>query len=175
MPQSPLVYVKTETRGNVHLDAILREFTDIAKKQARIGILEPKRTYPDSPATLGEVALWNEFGVHDRDGKQRVPARSFIRSTVDKRQEAVYKMLEKAIAGIVDEKLTAVDALRAVGVFLVNAIRSTIKRRIDPALAPLTLKLRKEQGITGTIPLLATHFLYNSISFAVRDVVSGDD
>jgi len=174
MPSFVSIRIKSQSRGDISFADLIKTHQDLARKNVTIGILEPDRKYPDSDATLGEVALWQEFGTHRKDGSVMIPARSFLRTPFDATAERVFEMMRSSLPLIADDKKTVAKALAEVGTFVVNTIQRTIRMRIAPALAPYTLQKRREQGISGTIPLSATNFLYNSIHYAVRINQAGD-
>jgi hypothetical protein len=173
----PLIRPKVVTRmkGDVYNKALIKTLKASIGQYVAIGILEPDRMYPGKvtslgyspPVSLGQVALWQEFGTHTRDGRVWVPARSFLRTPVDKGMPAINRMKARLLDKIVHGEMGFKQAFETIGADIVRRMTNTIKRRIDPPLANLTLKLRKEQGITGTIPLFATRMLINSIHFKV--------
>ena len=166
--------VKTTTKGDVNYARLISDANKMRSMYAAIGILEPQRVYPETGALLGEVALDQEFGTTSSGGKQLIPSRSFIRTPVDQGTQAIVDMMMMLQGKIQDGVMTVPRALATVGADIVRRMQTAIKKRIDPALAEMTLKLRQERGITGTIPLYATGFLYRSIHFAVRSWTSGD-
>lgn len=165
------VKIKSTTRGDVDFRDLLKECQDLGTSEVVVGIVDAGRTpYEGSKATLGEVALWQEFGTHDRRGNVMTPARSFIRTPTDNATEAIRAMMEQALVDLADKKTTVKKALGNVGRYLVRRMQDAIKRRINPPLAPYTLMKRREQGITGTIPLYATTSLYRAINSTVRRI-----
>jgi len=168
------VRIKTTTKGDVLFEDLKRQYRDLSRKHVSVGILEPHRRYPNSNAMVGEVALWQEFGTQPKGGRPGIPARSFLRTPFDKGLGALFRLKTQLLGMIADDRITVTQALQKLGADAVNRIQTTIKRRIAPELRPFTLEKRKEQGITGTIPLYATHFLYDSIHFAVRTTGKDD-
>lgn len=166
--------VKTTAKGDATFTQLLADVRRLGSRYVAVGILEPDRKYPDSDATLGQVALWQEYGTHNAKGFPMIPARSFLRSPVDVGMDAIMALKAKLYARVVAKTMTVDKGLAAIGADVVRRMQTTIKRRIAPELAPFTLAMRKENGIQGTIPLLATGFLYNSIHFAVRSFGRGD-
>lgn len=163
------VKARTTTKGGDPSFAdIIKHARLIGEQYVAVGILEPQRRYPDSDATLGQVALWQEFGTHTAKGKPMIPPRSFLRTPVDVGRAGIEELKARLLQRIFDGKLSPATALASIGADVVRRMQNTIKKRIAPKLAPYTLEKRKEAGISGTIPLLATQFLYNSIHFAVR-------
>lgn len=168
------VTIKSTTRGDVSFRDLLRECQDLGTHEVVVGIVDAgRKPYEDSDATVGEVALWQELGTHDKQGNVLTPARSFIRTPTDKAEEAIRGMMAQALVDLADKKTTVKKALGNVGRYLVRRMQDAIKRRIAPALAPYTIMKRREKGITGTIPLYATTTLYRSINSTVRRIGDG--
>lgn len=162
------IKVKTTTKGDVAYNEVRRQVGELARQYVSIGILEPGRAYPNSDVTVGEVALWQEFGTKPKGSRPGIPARSFLRTPFDKGVNAIAALKTRLLGQIFEGKLTVSDGLARLGADAVRRIQTTIKKRIEPPLRPYTLAKRREQRITGTIPLLATRFLFDSIHFAVR-------
>lgn len=129
-----------------------------------VGITEPDATYPDSGknVTVGQVAAWMEFGTHSRDGVPIVPARSFIRTPVDAGMASIQKVKDRALAGIIEERLSIEDGLGSIGDHIVQLMRNAIVRGISPRLADRTLKRKRALGQPDT-PLIATKFMFDHI------------
>jgi len=172
MPRILHVKIKTSSKGDVTFSELKKQYRDLSRKHVTVGILEPGRAYPNTEATVGEVALWQEFGTRPKNGRA-IPSRSFLRTPFDKSTDAIFRLKTKLLAQIAADKITVVQGLQFLGADLVRRMQTAIKKRIPPPLRPYTLERRKEKKISGTIPLYATGFLYNSIHFAVRD--SGQD
>jgi hypothetical protein len=128
------------------------------------GISEPDAAYPDSKATVGQVAAWMEFGTHTADGKPIVPARSFIRTPVDVGMGSIDKVRARALAGIIEERSSIKDALDEIGGQLVKLMRNAIVRGIAPRLADRTILRKRALGQPDT-PLIATRFMFDHIDF----------
>lgn len=168
-------HVTIKRRGDMDFRKLENMVRDLADQYVAIGILEATRSYPDSTATLGEVAMTQEFGTETAKGTVAIPSRSFLRTPVDKAIETLVALQETLLNRVFDEKMTVPKALGRMGAEVVRIMQTAIVKRIDPPLRPLTLQLRKERGITGTIPLLATRWLYQNIHFAVRKITGSAD
>lgn len=168
MPPTLKGRVRTTMKGDADFKRLLRDMGKLGSQYVAVGILEPDRTYPDSDATLGQVALWQEYGTHDAKGFPVIPSRSFLRDPVDSAIGPIEALKAKLLRKVQDKAITAEKGLATIGADIVRRIQTAIKKRIDPPLRPYTLKMRKKKGITGTIPLIATSFLFDNIHFAVR-------
>lgn len=122
------------------------------------------------PLSLVEVATVHEFGT--RDGK--IPERSFLRSTLTRRESNYGKLLmgalqrsldEVSIDGIGDVAGAFARQLDAVGLRVVRDVQTTIRDSGPgwPANAPLTVATKGSSK-----PLIDTGRLRQSIRHAVR-------
>jgi hypothetical protein len=137
------------------------DFVKRNKPFVKVGLQgeEGASPHPNNPegqrTTLAEVATFNEFGT------ERIPERSFIRSTMDENRR---KLLMENIKLFFQMAAGKMNTERALGI-LGKKITSLIKRKITtlttPPNAPITI-LRKGSGN----PLIDTGFMRQS----VRDV-----
>lgn len=122
------------------------------------------------PLTLVEVATVHEFGTED--GK--IPERSFLRSTLTRRETVYGKILTAALQRALDE--VSADGigdvagafarqLEVIGLRVVRDVQTTIRDSGPgwPANAPLTIALKGSSK-----PLIDTGRLRQSIRHAVR-------
>lgn len=130
-------------KGGVKITDIKRNWNKLSNtmrllsgdgKAVFVGILEEDFDKPhgDGPETLGEVAMYNEFGT------SRVPARSFIRATFESRgayQSLTVSLLKRVIAGT----LTIDQARNILGSSIAKSFIKAINDGIDPANAEATL------------------------------------
>lgn len=95
--------------------------------------------------------------------KITIPARSYIRSTVDENEEKYSKTASKLMGKIVDSKMTKEEALALMG----QMIEGDIKRKIitvrTPPNAESTIKRKGSDN-----PLVNTGLLGGSIRFVVK-------
>jgi len=123
----------------------------------KIGILErnAKDKYPNG-ATLGEVAVRNEFGIGP-------PERRFLRSTFDQKN----KQWAKEIAKYMSQQSVRSTFDRRVTIFIGKVIRNDVAQTVllkkSPPNARFTV-LRK--GFND--PLIHTFKLHNSLNFEVK-------
>jgi len=110
-----------------------------------------------APRSLLEIAIIHEFGGG------HVPARSFIRATIDEKRAEIQTEQLRAARAVLAGKVTADVALQRLGAFVVGLIQARIVAGIAPALAPSTM--RRKGG--KTTPLILTGQLRSSITYAV--------
>ena len=154
----------------------LRRVRELAKgRSVRVGVLadaskrEPtkgtaskkKRTREkaekSAPYSLLEVAIVHEFGGG------HVPARSFIRATVDEKRTEIQALQLALAKQVLLGKITADQALGQLGAKVASWVQARIVAGIAPALSPSTLKRKKRK----TTPLILTGQLKSSVTFAV--------
>ena len=117
----------------------------IKGKRVVVGVFDEK---------VAEYALINEFGT------ERIPQRSFLRSTMDENQNAVITEYVKAYNETQDFDL----AMESAGEFLKNKVIAKITSGEFPPNAPATIK---KKGTNQ--PLIDTGTLINSIDYVVRE------
>jgi len=102
-----------------------------------------------------EIAIIHEFGGGT------VPARSFIRATMDERSSEILALHADLARSVIAGTITADAALARLGETVVAMVKARISGGISPALAASTL--RKKGG--KNTPLIATGQLLNSLSW----------
>jgi phage gpG-like protein len=133
------------------------------KAGVRVGVLNdaPKKEREGATGKLSllEVAAVHEFGA-PRAG---IPARSFIRATIDERTEDIARlervMLAKVVAGDIELK----PALDAIGAKVAGWIQQRIAAGIEPALSPATVAKKK-----SSTPLVDTGQLRSAVTWLVE-------
>lgn len=166
----------TDTGGGAReLLARVRELA--AGKKVRVGVLadEPKeavargkhskkgrirdkvaRRAAARPSLL-EVAIIHEFGGG------RVPARSFIRATMDEKRAEIVALQVHLAQQVLKGTMTPEQALNALGAKVAAWCQARIVAGIAPPLAASTLRRKKRK----TTPLILTGQLKSSITWAV--------
>lgn len=126
------------------LDARLKELAGV---ETKVGWFE-SATYPDG-RPVAAVAAGNELGIPSRS----IPARPFMRPTASEQKPkwgGTSGMLAKRV---LVGKMTAVEAMDALGLVAEGDISKTIASIWAPPLSPITLMARKyrEEGkkVTG--------------------------
>lgn len=140
----------------------LRAFAQ-SKRTVRVGILSdaPKKEREGATGKLSllEVAIIHEFGAPAAN----IPARSFIRATVDEHAADIAKLQRVLGAQVVAGKLTEEQALSALGAKVAGWVQARIAAGIDPALAPETVKRKKSSK-----PLIDTGQLRSAVTHVVE-------
>lgn len=128
----------------------------------KVGILEGA-TYSGETAPAGTlvapIAAIHEFGGGD------VPARSFMRSTVEREQG---EWIKAAVAYLKKNPAKVRQAFMLVGELASKAMQEAIEWGIDPPLAEETIARKRKRGKQNPdTPLIDTGTLQESISYEV--------
>jgi hypothetical protein len=70
----------------------LQNYENMFRDEVKVGYPRPSAPYPDSDATVADVAMWNEFGV---PGK--IPSRPFFRTAWNSFKAGMKDSLRKSI------------------------------------------------------------------------------
>lgn len=133
-----------------------------------------KEVPPDAPpaggVNLATVAEAHEFGT------VTIPQRSFLRSTGDAEGKKWLRAFGAAIRAYAEGSGRGFERrIRVLGNVAVSDVRNTIRRRIAPPLAAVTVaRRRKGRGSGEDVPLIDTGQLVNSIRSAATDSPDGD-
>jgi hypothetical protein len=137
----------------------------MSKSSVNVGVLgtAAEEQHGDSDATVGEIALIQEFG------NDHIPARPFVREAVVWGDHAGLKRIMAKVAKDVLRGTPQHVALAEAGRWAVRKIRATISSRVFVPNAPSTV-LRKGNDYT----LRDSYQMRNAVSFEiVRGLFSG--
>lgn len=107
--------------------------------------------------SLLEVAAVHEFGAG------HVPARSFIRATIDEKRSEIERLQEQLAVKVVEGKITPEDALGLVGAKVAAWCQARIAAGIAPPLKPATIARKG-----SSTPLINTGQLRSAITWRVE-------
>jgi hypothetical protein len=142
--------VSTKVRSNFDVDAVNKMIEDLkGGVQVHVGIFDDK---PD----LAAIAVWNEYGT------SRIPARPFMRSTLDRRSAAYDRQMEKIFTKVMTGKVNVLTGLATLGKQIAKDISNSIDKWKKPPNAISTIK---KKGFND--PLVETGELMNSIEYRV--------
>ena len=131
-----------------------------ASKKARIRAKVAAKS--GATKTLLEIAIIHEFGGG------HVPARSFIRATMDERRDDIAKLQVAVARQVLAGALTAEQGLAQIGAKVASWVQARIVAGIAPPLAASTLRQKRRLSGKGKeTPLVLTGQLKSSITFAV--------
>lgn len=108
----------------------------------------------------------HEFGRQDKS----IPARSFMRSTIDRMAPEIRKTQDRMFDLLLQGKLDAKKALGLLGQQIQQGMQKAIEDGLEPELAESTKKRRRQGDGSGVFkPLLDTGQMKNSITYEVRE------
>lgn len=169
--------VTVQDHGGAALLKRVRELS--GGRKVRVGILadKPKDAAPVKGSTskkarvrakvaatksLLEIAIIHEFGGG------HVPARSFIRATMDERAADIQRLQVAVARQVLSGALTAEQGLSQIGAKVAAWVQARIVAGIAPALAESTRRQKRRLGGKGKdTPLILTGQLKSSVTFAV--------
>ena len=140
------------------------------KMSLEVGVFADAKN-PDAAGTayVAEYARYNEEGVKGKNGNQRIPQRSFMRSTEKKQRKKwsakLGNIVDKVIA--TDSDLNVDDELYKVG----DIARKDIINKIDSNIGPENAEsTKKRKGPKKTQTLIDTGALRQSIEARIKNV-----
>lgn len=150
---------------------VLKSIHDLVKKEVLIGIPESedaRNTREAEGSPLGNAAIGY---IHETGSPiNNLPARPFLVPGVEKALPAATAKLKSGATKALDGQRDAGDkSMHAAGLIAQNSVRATINAGVSPPLAPSTLAGRRRRGRTGTVPLIDTGQLRNSITYVIRN------
>lgn len=96
----------------------------------------------EEPATVAGIAAANEYGT------KRIPARPFMRLTIERQRQAWEEQTKKEFIRIMDGKQDTTKALARIGAKMVGDLQATIRSNVPPANAASTV-LTKTSSLKG--------------------------
>lgn len=143
------------------------QIEELKKLQCRVGYQRGEKTEKDG-TDLVDIAVINEVGT------DTIPARPFMRESVDNNKDAIGKICKEALKTVVQGG-TAEQALEAIGNIQVGYVSDTISKSKSWAEpnAESTIKQKTKNGNTGDQPLVDTSQLMQSPHFVI--VPKGED
>jgi hypothetical protein len=142
---------------------IVREMTSAQNAVVTIGIQQGSINAEGTD--IAEYGFTNEFGgtVTHEGIRVRIPQRSFMRTAWDENLSRINGRINTEYAQILAGNSTLFVAMRRVGLFVETAIKTKIGSNIQPANAPITIRMK---GSDRT--LINTNAMLNSIIYVVN-------
>lgn len=146
----------------VKWDKIKKSILNLDNEFVTVGVQSGENT--DKGASIAEYAFYNEYGTESQDGKTIIPARSFIRSTMDESRQAISKFIDAKFLEVVDnpDLATARKALGNIGQLVQGLIQKKITILKDPPNRPRTIVKKGSSN-----PLIDTGQLRSAIRYKV--------
>jgi hypothetical protein len=138
----------------------MQALRELASAHVVVGIREEAGRYEgdgdDGPATVAQVAAFNEFGLG-------VPERSFLRATFDGKRKELEAAAMAEVRGVLEGRQDVTKALSRLGLRAAADVQATITELREPPNAPATIKKKGSSK-----PLIDTGRLRASVDFEVR-------
>lgn len=121
--------------------AILEEISRTGARQVLVGIQEGAKTHVQSQKgrtqkagiSIAEYAAQNEFGT------DKIPERSFMRSTFDERFSDIQTLVFTQFGLVIDQKITLDVAFNRIGLGITGMIQQKIRQIRTPPNSPVTI------------------------------------
>ena len=151
---------------------LLDNIKNLKDKVGKVGWFENSKYSTGEQLPVAYVAAVHEYG----NPAKHIPARPFMRPTIDEKQNEWKGIIEKGAKQVVAGKSTLDAVLEAVGSRAAGEIRKKIASIQSPALSPKTianrLKKKANKKVIGklTKPLIETGVLYGTLTNTVEDI-----
>lgn len=141
-------------------ERIKREMKLLDNSFTKVGVQQD--TLRDDLSDQLVVAFANEFGT------KNIPARPFVRATVDLKKQAIFSLQRKMYENVVLGRMSTLIALKAIGEYTQRQMQRYMKRLKTPVNAPSTQRRKgkrksKKAGFMINNPLVDTGNLVQSI------------
>jgi hypothetical protein len=110
----------------------LRKYEDMFRDEVKVGYPRPSIPYPDSDATVADVAMWNEFGV---PGK--IESRPFFRTAWNSFKAGMKDVLKRSIDTFKKGKYA--KSLEFAAIMFANEVQNQITAGSWKANSPKTI------------------------------------
>lgn len=140
-------------RTRTNLDGLRKlraRFREMNERAVKVGVVG------GDSSDLAVVAAANEFGT------DKIPERSFMRSTLRENTDKYNKGLQRGLEAVLDDKISAKQALDLVGIEVVKDVQAKIVELDSPANAEATIEKKGSSN-----PLVDTGRLLQSIKHEV--------
>lgn len=136
------------------------QIEELKKLQVRVGYQEGQQVLPNDyeDANILDIAVFNEVGT------ATIPARPFMRQSVDNNKEAIEKVCKAALKTVVQGG-TAEQALETIGNVQVGYVSDTISKSKNWAEPNAESTIAQKKG--GDVPLADTGRLMQSPHFVI--------
>jgi hypothetical protein len=136
------------------LNAILKELKALDKMAVKVGVTEDAGDHDG--VSVAEYAAYNEYGT------STIPSRPFIRGWLDNKSENIKTTIDKIGGKVRDGKWTAEDAIKRLGEFAQDGIKSYIRNGDFESNARSTVQRKGSSK-----PLIDTGTMRNSVRYEV--------
>lgn len=146
--------VKINSTGGKGIKSL---FKRLEKGTVDVGILSSEGKHQSSEMTVAQIGFFHEFGT------EKVPERSFIRSTMEGQSRDIKTVAGSQYKKVLDGSITTEEGLGVLGAFTAGLIQ---EKFTDNDWVPNSEKTQERKG--SSTPLIDTGQLRQSISFKVN-------
>lgn len=154
-----MISAKVTVNTTDTLKKVKKTLERIKGSYVTVGVHEDAGEYEDG-TSVAEVALWNEFGT------ERIPERSFIRSTLHENMSRINGWRQDLLSDVIEDKITLEHALDVLGFRMRELVRAKINSNIPPPNAPSTVAHKRLEGVPPRT-LVETGLLARSVEYKV--------
>ena len=144
------------------MEKIMKLLGKFKKTRINVGVFSSSiNSEGKKPVYVADYATANEYGT------DKVPERSFVRSTFDEKEASWSKEMENVLDAITSGKLKNIDSeIYKIGAMARTDIINKIDSNINPPNAPATIK---KKGIHKNKTLIDDGILRQSIEARIED------
>jgi hypothetical protein len=159
------------TDKDLGMDEIRKNIAALATMAVKAGIVEGSGE--QDGVDLAQIAANNEYGVKGPPMSQHgqgiwfIPPRPFIRGWADNKAEQIKTTQEKIFKKVGEGAWDAYDAIKRLGEFAQDGIKSYIRTGAFTPNADRTIELKTVRGKKGTTPLIDTGTMRKSVRYEV--------
>jgi hypothetical protein len=156
------------------LKDILKEVEKLKSMCVKVGVTDDVggETVDGGPPLI-KIATWNERGVkgppysETGDGIWFIPPRPFVSGWADGKREQIANTMERLGKQVASGKLDADTAIRRIGEYGQDGVKTYIRNGPHKPNADRTVKIKTKGKGGKTTPLIDTGTLRNSIRFQI--------
>jgi hypothetical protein len=139
--------------------AIKKALLSLKNKEIKVGI------HPEAGKNAKTGTLIVDYATANEYGTSKIPERSFMRSTVDEKQQEWNKALDRIVGSITEGDISNIEQkISFVAEQMVNDIKEKIDSNVPPPLSEAT---KKRKGSSRT--LIDTGIMRASITYKVEN------
>ncbi len=146
------------------LDNIMKEINSFNSMYVKAGVVEGAGS--KDGVSIAQYASWNEFGVPGKASSKKmwkIPPRPFIGGWATNKKKNINLVIQKLFATVQSGQSTADVALKKLGQYAQDGIKSYIRTGGFTPNAPSTIAKKK-----SSTPLIDSGTMRNSIRYEVK-------
>ena len=139
----------------------MKELQELAKLEAQIGFHRGDNV-DDDGTDLCDIAAWNEFGTTSKLGNKHIPARPFLKQSVENNRDEINQMLAEKKKEIMSGT-PAEQILKEIGLFQKDLIQIEISEGSFEPNAEYTIEKKGSDK-----PLIDTSRMLQSVNYKIK-------